>query len=94
MKAFVGSRAIGKTRMLLEHAKEHNAIVVCRNPAAMEVKAHAYGIIGLEFLSYKEFINETINNLSQTMGYQYAVDDVELLLEQLGVVSYSSTIEE
>lgn len=50
----VGTRSSGKTRMMLENAKEKNAIVICRNPAAMERKATAYGIFGLKFHGYDE----------------------------------------
>lgn len=53
-KYVIGGRSTGKTRKLLEHAKEHNALVVCKNPAAMERKAAAYGIFGLKFYGYDE----------------------------------------
>lgn len=36
-------------------AKEHNALFVCANPKAMEVKSHAYGVAGVQFISYDEF---------------------------------------
>ena len=48
----VGGRSTGKTRKLLELAKEKDALVICRNPAAMQAKAHAYGIFGLKFAGY------------------------------------------
>lgn len=38
-------------------AKEYNALFVCANPKAMEVKSHAYGITGIQFISYCEFRN-------------------------------------
>jgi hypothetical protein len=50
----VGTRSSGKTRMMLENAKEKNAIVICKNPVAMERKAAAYGIFGLKFYGYDE----------------------------------------
>lgn len=50
----VGSSSSGKTRKLLEVAKETNAVVVCWNPDAMRVKALNYGIYGLEFYGYDE----------------------------------------
>ena len=34
----VGGRSTCKTRKLLELAKEQDALVVCRNPAAMQAK--------------------------------------------------------
>jgi len=33
-------------------AKEHDADFVCSNPRAMEQKAKAYGINGINFISY------------------------------------------
>lgn len=53
----IGGRSTGKTRRLLEHAKENNALVVCKNPAAMARKAEAYGIFGLAFASYEDTLN-------------------------------------
>ena len=53
----IGGRSTGKTRKLLEHAKENNALVVCKNPAAMARKAEAYGIFGLAFASYEDTLN-------------------------------------
>ena len=38
-------------------AKEHNALFVCANPKAMEIKSHAYGITGIHFVFYYEFRN-------------------------------------
>ena len=53
-KYIIGGRGTGKTRKMLEWAKENNAVVVCRNPIAMENKAHNYGIVGLRFVGYNE----------------------------------------
>ena len=40
----IDGRGSGKTSKLMEIAKENNAMFVCSNPQAMEVKARAYGI--------------------------------------------------
>lgn len=53
----IGGRSIGKTRKIMELAKEKNAIVICKNAAAMERKAAAYGIFGLKFISYDDILN-------------------------------------
>lgn len=55
MYRIIGTRCTGKTSRLMLIAKENNAIFVCSNPAAMETKARAYGIAGLEFISYENF---------------------------------------
>ena len=50
----IGESSSGKTKKLLEAAKETNSVVVCRNPDAMRVKAQNYGFYGLEFYGYDE----------------------------------------
>jgi hypothetical protein len=55
MYQIIDKRGSGKTSRLMLLAKENNGILVCSNPQAMEVKAHAYGIIGLDFVSYANF---------------------------------------
>lgn len=50
----IGESSTGKTKALLEAAKEMNAIVVCQNPDAMRSKAQCYGIYRLEFCGYDE----------------------------------------
>lgn len=50
----VGSSSSGKTRQLLEAAKECGAVVVCQNPDAMRVKAQNYGLYRMDFCGYDE----------------------------------------
>lgn len=50
----IGQSSSGKTKSLLEAAREAGAVVVCRNPEAMRVKAYNYGIFNLDFCSYGE----------------------------------------
>ena len=50
----IGNAGTGKTKELLQAAKENNAVVVCRNPDAMRVKAQNYGFYGMEFYGYDE----------------------------------------
>lgn len=50
----VGQVSSGKTRKLLEVAKNTNALVVCFNPDAMRVKAHSYGFQDLEIYGYDD----------------------------------------
>lgn len=81
----IGGRSTGKTRKLLEHAKEKNAVVVCRSPVAMARKAEAYGIIGLRFISYGELI--AANNIYQDEDTQivepFVVDEISDFLTEL-----------
>lgn len=50
-----GEKGTGKTRALLDKAKLEDAVVVCENTATMRIRAHSYGIAGLELVSYTEF---------------------------------------
>lgn len=56
MVRIIDGRGTGKTSRLMLLAKENDAIFVCSNPKAMEQKAHAYGITGITFMSYTDFI--------------------------------------
>lgn len=56
-KYIVRGNSSGKTRELLEFAKENNLVVICRDAVAMERKAQAYGIYGLVFFSYEEVVH-------------------------------------
>ena len=58
-------------------AKENNAIFVCSNPRAMEYKAKAYGVNGLHFISYGEFLNESI----MSREGNYVIDELECFIK-------------
>ena len=71
----IDGRGTGKTSRLMIIAKENNAVFVCSNTKAMEVKAHAYGLTGILFMSYHEF-----NNVIREKGYldrNVVIDDLE-----------------
>ena len=57
MYRIIDNKASGKTHQLMNIAKETNSVFVCNNPRAMEAKAHAYGIVGIEFMSYADAID-------------------------------------
>lgn len=46
---------------MLECAEESNAVVVCKNVARMKEKANAYGLHTLEFMSYDEFNDGSVD---------------------------------
>ena len=91
MYKVLDKRGTGKTGRLMLLAKENDAIIACSNPRAMEEKAHAYGIVGLTFISYwdlyqnnyptgtKVFIDELEVYVrvgnSDIAGYSLSVDD-------------------
>lgn len=80
MIRIIDDRSTGKTCRLMMIAKETDAVFVCSNPYAMEQKAKAYGITGITFMSYYDFINN-----SRGKRFNYVVDELESL------VSYFST---
>ena len=54
MYRIIDSRSSGKTSRLMLLAKETGAKIACNNPIAMRQKANAYGITGIDFISYSE----------------------------------------
>ena len=54
-----GGRGIGKTKMLLEQAEAVGGTVVCRDSEVMRARAHKYGIVGLNIVSYEEFTSKS-----------------------------------
>ena len=57
MYRIIDGRSSGKTSRLMLLAKETNSAIACMNPHAMKAKAHAYGITGIEFISYSQLFN-------------------------------------
>ena len=77
MERIIDEHCTGKTRKLLEVAKEHGATVVCSNPAAFADKALRYGITGLKFISYAKFLEGVYEPDESTV----VIDELEGLLE-------------
>ena len=75
MERIYGGRGQGKTKRLMEAAAKVGGVIVCRNPVAMKKKAEAYGIIGLDFISYEDMASCDIPE-----GYpdnKFFVDELE-----------------
>lgn len=91
MIRIIGNRSTGKTRELFYEAKNNNAIIICKNPQAMEQKAYAYGIVGLRFVGYGDEIN--LQNEKQN----YMVDEIEAYIQYIlnsKLIGYTLTNEE
>ena len=73
----IGHSSSGKTKSLLEAAKEAGAVVVCRNPEAMRVKAYNYGIFNLQFYNSND-----IDKLDRTT--KIVVDELKDFFEWQG----------
>lgn len=74
-KYIIGENSSGKTRRMLEAAKENGSVVICKNPYAMESKANNYGIFGLKFVKYEEMDDYIMN------GDKIAVDELSDFFE-------------
>lgn len=61
-KYIIGENGSGKTRKMLEAAKNSGAIIVCKHPLHMQNKANNYGIYGLKFVGYEEMNTYTSTN--------------------------------
>ncbi len=72
MYRIIDDRSTGKTNKLMEQAKENDAVFVCSNPSSMRAKAEAYGISGLNFVSYTDFIHTFDPDI-----HNYVVDELE-----------------
>ena len=56
MYRIIDGPGTGKTSRLLLLAKENGGVVVCVNPTRAREKAYAYGLTGINFMSYTEYI--------------------------------------
>lgn len=76
MYRIIDERSTGKTSRLMLLAKENNGTIVCSNPHAMLHKAHAYGLTGIDFISYSQFLME---GRGFDLG-KYYIDELEAFL--------------
>ena len=90
MYRIIDKRGSGKTSRLMLLAKETGATIVCANPDAFQYKAHAYGITGLNFISYDEFLK------MRGAGYNFLIDEIDGLLKAINynVIGYCLTPED
>ena len=91
MYRIIDGRGTGKTSRLMLLAKENNAIIACSNPKAMEQKAHAYGIVGIDFCSYHDLMDHSL-----TEHRPIYIDEVEHFIKYVhsDVNGYSLTNED
>jgi hypothetical protein len=75
MYRIIDSRSSGKTGRLMLLAKETNGTIICSNPKAMQTKAHAYGITGINFISYNDFLYGAGLDIDN-----YYIDELETFL--------------
>ena len=73
MYRIIDDRASGKTGRLMLLAKESDGTIVCSNPRAMQQKARAYGITGINFMGYGDFLTRSSGS---SIG-NYYIDELE-----------------
>lgn len=85
MYRIIDGRGTGKTSRLLLLAKENNGIVVCKNPDHMREKAYAYGLTGIDFVSYKDFDRDVSESYESGNTYSKPVfiDELDNYLKYL-----------
>ena len=88
MYRIIDGRGTGKTSRLLLLAKENNGIVVCKNPDHMREKAYAYGLTGIEFVSYYDF------NPIYEYDKPVFIDEIDLYFKHLNGAIKGYTISE
>ena len=79
MYRIIDKRGTGKTSRLMLLAKEENAIIACSNPSAMRIKAEGYGIVGINFISYYDYVNGNYQK-----GSMVFVDELDCFVSSLG----------
>lgn len=85
MNRIIDGRSTGKTSRLMLLAKENNGIIVCSNPEALRQKAYNYGITGIDYLSYKDYIELALVHSIYRPIY---IDELENFLK-----TFNSTIQ-
>ena len=76
MYRIIDSRSSGKTSRLMLLAKETGSKIACRNPKAMQEKAYAYGIVGIDFISYNDLFTKDYSNDN------IMIDEIEIFIMQ------------
>lgn len=93
MYRIIDKKSSGKTSRLLLLAKENDGIVVCKNPEHMREKAYAYGLTGIDFISYKDFDRDVSEGYEAGTSYNKPVfiDELDNYLEhlQFNIIGYT-----
>ena len=81
MYRIIDKKCSGKTSRLLLLAKENKGVVVCANPEKMREKSYAYGLTGIDFITYTaycEFLNGYGN--ADLIGKPIFIDELDKFL--------------
>lgn len=83
MYKIIDSRGSGKTSRLMLLAKEQNGVIVCNNPSALKNKALNYGIVGIDFVNYQEYIDYLQGYTSTIDNRPIFIDELEMFIQYL-----------
>ena len=92
MYRIIKGRGTGKTHELMELAKATGAAIACSNPKGMEQTALAYGITGLNFISYSKLFDGSVDSHDNIL-----IDEVECLIHNYidgKIIGYTLTNED
>ena len=79
MNRIIDNRGNGKTLRLMLIAKETGAAYICANPDSMRNRAYSYGITGIDFISYDDFVN-----FNYPATNEVVIDDLEKFASTVG----------
>lgn len=80
MKKIIDKRGTGKTNKLLLLAKENNGVIICQHPSVMRDKAYAYGITGIDFISYDDYWYNVVEAEEIISGRRIYIDELSRFL--------------
>ena len=91
MYKIIDKRGTGKTLRLMLLAKENNGIVVCSSPNGFKYKAEFYGLTGIDFISYDDFLNGDYNCRKKVF-----IDEIDVLLRKIeeNTMGYTISLED
>lgn len=91
MYRIINGRGTGKTLQLMLLAKETGGAIACMNPSAMRQKAYAYGLTGIDFISYSDLFNHNYDS------EKVLIDEIEIFVKHYTdaeLIGYSLTNED
>ena len=95
MLTIIDVRGSGKTKKLLEVAREKNALILTQDKRAFKVKAHSYGYDDIKILDYEDLENDNYD-LTQPILLHNADKIMEYLFDRyygLKPIGFSATKE-
>ena len=82
----IDKKATGKTGRLLLLAKERNGVIICSNPDKIRAKAHNYGIVGVDIVSYDDYYNFIYGDDNELLENRpIFIDEIDVFLRELDI---------